>query len=256
MRLGRERFRLDAELVCGHFEVMREQVGNVARARAQRRQLDADHVEPVEEVLAKEAARDALVQILVGRGDDAHVDAHRGLAADPVELALGEHPQQARLQRHRHVADLIEEQRPAVGLLEAPAPERIRAGEGAALVSEELGLEEVGGNRRGVERDEGLAGARAVIVQRARHELLAGAGLAHHQHGHGGARQAADGAEHLLHRRRPTEELGNTRRAARLAACLHAGIGRAARERHGLVDVEGLRQVLERAALVGRHRAP
>ena len=63
---------------------------------------------------------------------------HRAVAADAVELAVGQHAQQARLQVERHVADLVEEQRAAVGLLEAAAPRRLRAGEGAALVAEQL----------------------------------------------------------------------------------------------------------------------
>ena len=50
----------------------------------------------------------------------------RLVAADAVELAVGEHAQQARLQVGRHVADLVEEQRAAVGLLEAAAPRRLR----------------------------------------------------------------------------------------------------------------------------------
>ena len=108
----------------------------------------------------------------------------------------------------------------------------------------------------GVERDEGLAGARAVLVQRARDQLLAGAGLAGDQHRDARARQAADGAEHLLHGRRPAEQLRDARRAAprrrrRAAAPLRG----APHQRHRLVDVEGLGQILERAALVGRHRA-
>ena len=90
-------------------------------------------------------------------GDDAHVGLDRLVAADAVELAVGQHAQQPRLQVRRHVADLVEEQRAAVGLLEAAAPLRLRAGEGAALVAEQLGLEQVLRDRRGVDRDEGLA---------------------------------------------------------------------------------------------------
>ena len=92
-----------------------------SRARAQRRQLDADDVQAVVEILAEEAALHSLLQILMRRRDDAHVDADRRLAADAVELAFGKDAQEPRLQRRRHVADLIEEQRAAVGLLEAPA---------------------------------------------------------------------------------------------------------------------------------------
>jgi hypothetical protein len=44
--------------------------------------------------------------------DHAHVYADQFASADAEELALGQHPQQARLQRSRHVADLVEEQVP------------------------------------------------------------------------------------------------------------------------------------------------
>ena len=54
-------------------------------------------------------------------GDHAHVGLDRLVAADAIELAVGQHAQQARLQLERHVADLVEEQRAALGLLEAAA---------------------------------------------------------------------------------------------------------------------------------------
>jgi hypothetical protein len=41
-----------------------------------------------------------------------------------------------------HLADLVEEERAAVGLLEAADAAAVGAGEGALLVAEELGLEE------------------------------------------------------------------------------------------------------------------
>ena len=53
------------------------------------------------------------------RRDDAHVGLDRRVAADAIEVAVGEHAQQARLQFRRHVADLVEEERAAFGLLEA-----------------------------------------------------------------------------------------------------------------------------------------
>ena len=51
--------------------------------------------------------------------DDAHVGLDRGAAADGGVLALLQHAQKSRLRLERHVADLVEEQRAAVGLLEA-----------------------------------------------------------------------------------------------------------------------------------------
>src|SRR5690349_10123074 len=154
------------------------------------------------EILAEDAALDALLEILVGGSDHAHVDLDRRLPAHAIELAFGQHAQQSRLQRRRHIADFVEEQRAEVGLLEAAAALRIRARERTLLVTEQLGLEQLGRNRRRVQGDERFRLARAVFMQRARDELLAGAGLAGDQHGYARARQAADGAEYLLHRRR------------------------------------------------------
>ncbi len=102
----------------------------------------------------------------------------------------------------------------------------------------------------------GLASARAVIVQRARHELLAGAGLARDQHGHEErARRPMARNTCCMAGARPSSSGMRGVPPASLAA-LHAGIGRAPHERHRLVDVEGLGQVLERPTLVGRHGAP
>ena len=77
-----------------------------------------------------------LFEILVRRGDDAHVDFHRRVTADAIELAVGEHAQQSRLGFGRHVADFIEKQTAAVGLLETALTLLCRAGERAFLVAE------------------------------------------------------------------------------------------------------------------------
>jgi len=66
----------------------------------------------------------------------------RGAAADGGVLALLQHAQEPRLRLHRHVADLVEEQR-------AASPARSGrscaccTGEGALLVTEQLGLHEI-----------------------------------------------------------------------------------------------------------------
>ena len=58
--------------------------------------------------------------------------------ADPAHVAVLEHAQQARLQRELHVADLVEEQRAAVRLLEETRLGDFRIGEGAACVAEQF----------------------------------------------------------------------------------------------------------------------
>ena len=99
-------------------------------------------------------------------------------------------------------------------------------------------------------------GARgAVPVQRTRDELLAGAGLAGDEHGGARLRQPSDRAKDLLHRGRLAQHL---RRAARrrLDRRLRGRFRhRAPDERHGMIDVERLRQVFEGAALEGRDGA-
>ena len=49
---------------------------------------------------------------------DAHVDLDRLVVADAGDLAALQHAQQLDLRGHRHVADFVEEQRAAVGVLE------------------------------------------------------------------------------------------------------------------------------------------
>ena len=90
------------------------------RALAQRGQANRHDVEAVEEVLAERPAGDELLQIAVGRRDEAHVDADRLDAADALELALLQHAQELHLHLDRDLADLVEEERAAVGELEAP----------------------------------------------------------------------------------------------------------------------------------------
>ena len=80
--------------------------------------------EPEVEVRAEGAAVDLLAQVAVGGGDDAHVDLRGCVGADAAHLARLEHAQQLRLQRQRQLADLVEEQRAAVGLLERAGARR------------------------------------------------------------------------------------------------------------------------------------
>ena len=142
----------------------------------------------------------------MGRGDDPDVGADRGAAADRGELALLQDAQQPGLRLERHVADLVEEQRAALRLLEAPGRACRRAGEGALLVAEQLALDQLARDRRHVDRDERAVAALAVVVQRAGDQLLAGAALAGDQHGEVGVHQPGDDAVDLLHRRRAADE--------------------------------------------------
>ena len=119
-----------------------------------------------------------LAQIRIGGRDDAHVHFDRLRVADALELARLQHAQELRLQRRAHRPDFVEEQRAAVRLLEPALPVGDGARERAAHVPEELGFEQRLGNGAAVDRDEPLTAPRAAVVNRARGQLLADAGLA------------------------------------------------------------------------------
>ena len=127
---------------------------DVVAPLAQRQRLDREHAEPVVEVLAEPAALHLLLEVAVGGGDHAHVDGAGALLADALELALLQHAQQLGLQLERDLADLVEEQRAAVGELEAADAVAQRAGERALLVAEELALEQLARDRRAVDADQ------------------------------------------------------------------------------------------------------
>src|SRR6185437_17112000 len=92
------------------------------------------------------------------------------------------------------VAHLVEEQRAAVGGLDPPLAGGHRAGKGAALVAEQLGLGERLGDGAAIDRYE--RAPPALAVNGARDLLLAGAALAGDQHRRGRARGRRGQLEH------------------------------------------------------------
>jgi hypothetical protein len=114
-----------------------------SRRSREARQAYADHVQAMKQIFAKQPLPDALFEVLVRCGDDAHLGLERRVAADAVVVAIGQHAQQPRLQLGRHVADLVEKQGAALGLLEATLTLHRGTGECAALVTEEFGFEQV-----------------------------------------------------------------------------------------------------------------
>src|SRR5262249_59988272 len=100
----------------------------------QRRQMNAQHVEPVEQVGAKSTLVDELAERLIGGRDDANVNLDGRGAADPHELPLLEHAKQLDLRRERDLSDLVEEQCAAIRQLEPAEAPLSGPGERAFLV--------------------------------------------------------------------------------------------------------------------------
>src|SRR5207249_219040 len=129
-------------------------------------------------VLAPHAFLERLLEVAVGGRDDADVDRDGAGAAEPLDLPLLEPAQELRLQARVHLAHLVEEKRPAVGLLEAPDAAAVGAREGALLVTEQLALQERLGHRGAVHLDQRAAAAPALRVDGVGDDLLARAAFA------------------------------------------------------------------------------
>src|SRR5262249_49320102 len=91
---------------------------------------------------------------------DSDIDLHGMLRADGLETLLLERSKHLGLGSKAHVANLIEEQRTAVCLLELSDLCVVRAGEATAVVAEQLAFDKLLGNGGAVGFDERLFGAR------------------------------------------------------------------------------------------------
>ena len=234
---------------------MAPQLDDILAALAQRRQADGDHVQTIEQILAELALADRLAQVAMGGGDDAHIGLDGNAAADGGELALLQHAQQPGLGIQWHVADLVQEQRSGGGLLEAPHAAGHRSGEGALLMAEELALDQLARDRRHVHGDEGSAPALAIVMQGAGRQLLAGARFAEDHHRQVGRHQPRHDPVDVLHGGRAADKRQGLGERCRIPGLRRLGAAESPLDqRNQLVEVEGLGQIVEGAALGGAHR--
>ena len=146
------------------------------------------------------------VEVAIGGRQEADIDLDGLVAADAEDLAVFEHAQQLGLEVERHIADLVEKEGAAVGVLETPLAQAVGAGERSGLVTEELIIEQVFVQGRAIHGHERLALARAVGVNGLGHELLAGAGLALDQDRGAGGGDIAQPVDDLVHLRAVTDD--------------------------------------------------
>ena len=180
---------------------------HVVAAIAERREPEVHHVQAVVEVFAEAARADLFFEVPVRRGDDADVDLLGLRVADAEDDALLQRAEELHLQVQRELADLVEEERALVGLLELAGLVDDGARERAAHVTEQLALDEVLGDGAAVDRHERPVLALAPAVELLRDELLAGARLARDEDADVGAGDLLELAEHLEHRRARADDL-------------------------------------------------
>src|SRR5437879_137596 len=111
---------------------------DVGFSLAKRRQKDGENIEAVEEILAKFTFCDGVLEILVGRCNQADIHLDRLITAKPFEFALLQDAEEFDLCLGRQIADLIEKKGTAVGHFKPAFLSRRRSGKSTLFVTEKL----------------------------------------------------------------------------------------------------------------------
>ena len=190
----------------------------VAAALAQRRDAHGHGVQTVEQVAAEAAVLRLLLQRLVGGRHHAHVDLDR--PRPPTRSTTWSCRKRSILACSASGRSPISSRNRVPPLAASILPTTWRTAPVKAPRSWPNSSLSSSALRDGgaVERDEGLLGARAQLVQGARQRLLAGAALAQQQHGHRDAGQPLDRAADLQHALVGGDDVADRARARRRGA--------------------------------------
>ena len=179
---------------------MARQRQDVVGSRGERRQRQLDRVEAVVQVLAELSGADHRLKVGVGRADDAHLDGALAVGAQPLEASGLQHAQQLHLAGRGQGADLVQEQRAAIGGLELAFARAGGARVRPRLGPEQFGFHQLARQRAAVERDERTVPHRRIGMHDLGELLLAGAVRAGQQHRQVRARHLAGQREQAFGR--------------------------------------------------------
>ncbi len=154
---------------------------NVFAALTQGWQIQGDHVQAVQQILTETSAAHHVLKVEVGGGQDAHVGTSSHRVADALVFLVLNEAQQLGLQRQRKVADLVEKQGAAIGLIDTTQRAFAGTGESAAAVAEQFAFHQFCSQRRAVDGDAGLLGPLAPAMNSPGQLALTGTRLAQNQ---------------------------------------------------------------------------
>ena len=140
-------------------------------------------MQAVIQILAELTLTDGLHRLLIGGADDPHIHLARAGRAQWLHHRGLQETQQFGLQRGRHFANLIEEERAAIGSGGGAGLIGNGAGETAFQMPENLGFQQIMRDRATVQRDERPARARRLGMQRDGGQFFAGAAFAGDENG-------------------------------------------------------------------------
>ena len=145
---------------------------DVFSAFPQRRNPDREHVQAVEQIAAKLAVRDHLIQIAVSRCYEANIHFACMCASQPFKFSLLQGAQQLRLNLDRNISHFIQEQGALIGQFHTPYLLANGAGESSLFISKQFAFEQTGRNGGAVQLHEGALFAAASVVNGAGDQLL------------------------------------------------------------------------------------
>ena len=142
------------EAVVIVLEKIFQKDSDVFFSRAQRRHFNLQHIQTVIQVLPKALFFNSLQKILIRRRDDPHVQIDHPIAANTHDLPLLNDTQQLRLHSRRNISDLVQKNRPVIRPFKiTDFPVFVRSGKRAADIAEELGFQQIFGDRCTVHAD-------------------------------------------------------------------------------------------------------
>ena len=152
-------------------------------------------------------ASTARPQVTVRRGDDSSVNFDAALGADAADFSFLQSSEKLGLYRRSNLADLVQENRAAAGDLEEARLVSDRAGKCASHMAEQFRFEQRFSERSAIDAHEWRSRPRALIVDQADDELLAGAALAIDENGGVERRDTCREFQHILHRLAARDEV-------------------------------------------------
>jgi hypothetical protein len=175
-----------------------DQKGNVLLTLAQRGDVDREHIQAIVEIHSKFLLPHHSGQIPICRGDQSGVCPQGAGTPQALKFPFLQHAKKLRLEFERNLTHLIQENAALVRQFEAADTLRYGAGEGAFLVSEHFAFQQTCRNRRAVQLHKCVPGARAEVVDGARHQFFPDSSLAIDQNGRIGRRHGFHLAQHFL----------------------------------------------------------
>ena len=183
------------------FQKVLNQQRNVFQPLAERRDANLDRTQAVEKIFPESPGENFGAKVAVRGGDQAHVDLFDFGRPDALDLAILNDAQELGLHGERCFANFVEEHGAAVRVFEQAGSRIGSSGKRTPYMAEQLAFEQRIHQRGTIAYREPLRADRTELVNGARDEFFAGAGLAHDQNVCIVARHLAREIEDLQHRR-------------------------------------------------------